>query len=228
MYHCQEFGRNMKRIREEKGLKQNELARLADISPQQISKYENAKNSTMPSIDVAAKIAEALEVTIDELCGAMRNSNRGIKLETYADAIEYIGKLVHFFDCRANVVDVPLHYLDYYEEPIGIDPNGEYITKDVTSDIGAMIVVADHRIGLFIKQWNSIKKLIDDGTIDVETATTWYSGALSKLQGALLYPRHIPFSFGENAPDWLSFSPDLLCCRDIENPVFTDALPKED
>jgi len=228
MYNCVEFGRNMKRIREAKGLKQNELARLSDISPQQISKYENAKNSTMPSIDVAARIAEALEVTIDELCGATRNNQHGAKLETYADAVEYIGQLVRFFDCRANIVEVPLHYLDYYETPVGIDPNGEFIMDDVTSETGAMIVIADSSIGRFVKQWISIKKLIDDQTMDMETAITWYHGALTKLQDSMLIPRRFPYRSNKNDPGWMEMPTDLLICSEIKNPVFVDALPKED
>jgi transcriptional regulator with XRE-family HTH domain len=59
------FADNLKRIRTQKGISQDELSKKVDIHPVQFSRYE--RSQSVPSIDVVQKIADALEVTIDEL-----------------------------------------------------------------------------------------------------------------------------------------------------------------
>lgn len=59
------FGDNLKRIRTEKGISQGALAELLSMHAAHISRYE--RNSTLPSIEVLKKIADALNVSIDEL-----------------------------------------------------------------------------------------------------------------------------------------------------------------
>jgi len=59
------FGDNLKRIRTEKGIAQGALAELIGMHATHLSRYE--RNSTLPSIEVLKKIADALNVSIDEL-----------------------------------------------------------------------------------------------------------------------------------------------------------------
>ena len=64
------FGRNLEKARNAKGLSQTALATMVfgDSTKQgQISKYENG--TTAPAIDTAVSIAQALGVSLDELCG---------------------------------------------------------------------------------------------------------------------------------------------------------------
>ncbi|MAE10075.1 MAG: DNA-binding protein [Candidatus Marinimicrobia bacterium] len=58
--------KNIKRYRKEKGLSQDKLARLADISHAAIVKIESGGIQS-PSIDTVQKIAKALEVGIEDL-----------------------------------------------------------------------------------------------------------------------------------------------------------------
>ena len=58
---------NIKRMRLEKGLTQEELATRVSIGRVNINRYETGKRT--PSIDTARKIAAALDCTIDELFG---------------------------------------------------------------------------------------------------------------------------------------------------------------
>lgn len=60
------IGKNIKRVRQEKGLSQEKLARLTDISLNTLTKIESGFTKR-PSIQTIKKIADALEVSIDKL-----------------------------------------------------------------------------------------------------------------------------------------------------------------
>ena len=59
---------NIKRLRIKKGLAQEKLARLADISTATLVKIESGV-AKEPTITTVAKIANALSVSVDELIG---------------------------------------------------------------------------------------------------------------------------------------------------------------
>ncbi|WP_269237359.1 helix-turn-helix domain-containing protein [Flavobacterium flavigenum] len=59
------FGDNLKKIRSDKNISQGDLAKLIEVHATHISRYE--RNLTSPTIDVAKKIADALEVSTDSL-----------------------------------------------------------------------------------------------------------------------------------------------------------------
>lgn len=74
------LGENIKRLRAEKGISQRELARRIDMSGQMISKIEKAETS--PSIETLSKIANTLDVSINDLIGdATEAIPAGIRLE---------------------------------------------------------------------------------------------------------------------------------------------------
>ena len=58
--------RNIKRHRQEKGLSQDKLSRLADVSHATIIKIESGGLHS-PTIDTVQKIAKALGVDVDNL-----------------------------------------------------------------------------------------------------------------------------------------------------------------
>ena len=60
--------RNLKKLRESKGLSQEKLARLSDVANNTIVKIEAGKNQN-PTLDTLKKIAKALSVSVDELIG---------------------------------------------------------------------------------------------------------------------------------------------------------------
>jgi len=59
------FGRNLSRFRKEKGLTQEELVKQSGVAISQIRRYEADKSS--PTLDVVARLARALGVSLDEL-----------------------------------------------------------------------------------------------------------------------------------------------------------------
>jgi len=62
------FGEKVAAIRKKKGLSQAELAEKVGIIGVTIGRYE--RDEIKPSIDVAAKIADTLEVSLDYLVGS--------------------------------------------------------------------------------------------------------------------------------------------------------------
>jgi transcriptional regulator with XRE-family HTH domain len=59
------FGRNLKRVREARGLSQEDLMARADVHRTQVSKYE--RGETEPQLEIIARLAMALGVSIDSL-----------------------------------------------------------------------------------------------------------------------------------------------------------------
>lgn len=62
-----DFGNRLKVVREEKGLKREDIAKQIGTSAAIIGRYE--RNERTPSVDIAKKIAEAMDVSLDYLVG---------------------------------------------------------------------------------------------------------------------------------------------------------------
>ena len=63
------FGQRVTLTRKERNLTQTELGDFIETSGNTVSKYE--RDSIVPSIDVAAKIAKALNISLDYLVGGI-------------------------------------------------------------------------------------------------------------------------------------------------------------
>lgn len=61
------FGSKVVAIRKEKNMSQDELAKALNATPTTIGRYE--RDEVKPSIEVARKIADVLEVSLDYLTG---------------------------------------------------------------------------------------------------------------------------------------------------------------
>ena len=60
------IGKNIKRYRQDKGLSQDKLSKLADLSLNTVVKIE-IDESPNPTIETIQRIAKALEVSVDDL-----------------------------------------------------------------------------------------------------------------------------------------------------------------
>ena len=60
------IARNIKKLRKQRGLSQDKLSKLADISHNTIIKIESGAIQS-PTMDTAQKIAKALGVSLDDL-----------------------------------------------------------------------------------------------------------------------------------------------------------------
>ena len=57
---------NLKKLRDKKGLSQDQLAKLADVANNTIIKIEQGENQN-PTLDTLKKIAKAFNVGVDKL-----------------------------------------------------------------------------------------------------------------------------------------------------------------
>ena len=60
------IGKNIKKYRQDKGLSQDKLSKLADLSLNTVVKIE-LDDSPNPTIETVQRIAKALEVSVDDL-----------------------------------------------------------------------------------------------------------------------------------------------------------------
>ncbi len=68
--------KNLKKLREEKGVSQKQLADVVSVSQQSINKYEN--HNIEPDIDTLIKMADYFETSVDYIIG---HSNIRRKIE---------------------------------------------------------------------------------------------------------------------------------------------------
>ena len=59
---------NIKRFRKKKGLSQDRLAKLADVTHTTLVKLESGANKN-PTVKTLKKIADALDISLDKLVG---------------------------------------------------------------------------------------------------------------------------------------------------------------
>jgi transcriptional regulator with XRE-family HTH domain len=60
------LSKNVEKLRKQKGLSQERLARLADVANNTIIKMESGENKN-PTLETLRKVAKALDVSVDEL-----------------------------------------------------------------------------------------------------------------------------------------------------------------
>mgnify|MGYP003394242299 FL=1 len=65
MNEAEKLGKNLKRIRTEKGISQGEIGRILEVDKSFVSNIENGK--TNPTLATIAKIAKAIGVSVGEL-----------------------------------------------------------------------------------------------------------------------------------------------------------------
>lgn len=68
------FGRLLKKIREDKGLSQNQLAKLAGLTSSAISQFES--NLRKPSFEAIISLSKVLEVSADYLLGIKNDGDK--------------------------------------------------------------------------------------------------------------------------------------------------------
>lgn len=76
------IGTRIKKLREESGLSQKELAEKLNIANSTLSQYETGQR--VPSDDIKIKIADTFQTTIDYLLGRTDKPNQENKIHTVA------------------------------------------------------------------------------------------------------------------------------------------------
>lgn len=66
MSNNQNLAKNIKKLRKDRGLSQEKLARLADVANNTLIKMESGENKN-PTLETLKKVAKALEVNVNDL-----------------------------------------------------------------------------------------------------------------------------------------------------------------
>lgn len=72
------LGKRIGILRRQKGLKQDDLAGMLDVSPQAVSKWEN--DQTCPDINLLPKLARIFGVSVDELLSGKQELELAVKV----------------------------------------------------------------------------------------------------------------------------------------------------
>lgn len=82
------FGQRIKQLRTELGLSQREFANKIGVTASALSSYE--KGIKNPSINVAICIAEAFDISLDWLCGFVKDGSPNKKRHEVKGTLEYL------------------------------------------------------------------------------------------------------------------------------------------
>lgn len=80
------IGRNIRRYRQIRGMRQEDLAEKCDCSNSHIGQIENARG--IPSLDMIVRIANALSVTVDQLLWENYAEPQMVYLKEIAERID--------------------------------------------------------------------------------------------------------------------------------------------
>lgn len=88
------FGDNLKKMRLDNGMTQDELARAVNTSRSNIANYENDKN--MPSVDMLEKLAKQFKCSTDFLIGIEDFNDLQSAVSLYEGTVNILDKLSQF------------------------------------------------------------------------------------------------------------------------------------
>jgi len=80
------LGKNIRKYRHLKGLRQEDLAEMCDCTNSHIGQIENARG--VPSLEMTVRIANALDVTVDQLLSTSYSSPEKVFLKEVLERIE--------------------------------------------------------------------------------------------------------------------------------------------
>lgn len=85
------FATRFKEAREKKNITIKALQPLVGASPSAMNGYATGKN--LPPLDVASKIAQELDVSLDWLCG-IESTKKDVAIHTNSDVLRFLAELV--------------------------------------------------------------------------------------------------------------------------------------
>lgn len=156
MGYLEVFPLRLKQIREEMDKTQKEFSDLINVKQQSLSGYENGKVS--PPLEVLVNISEKCSVSIDWLCGQSDDKRPNGKVVTYADLFLLLVKAD-----EGSCLQIGKLHPRYIED------------KEIIH-----IFWPDPVIEAFLEDWDKIKRLYHEGTINKELYDLWIKNKLKQ------------------------------------------------
>ncbi len=95
------FGANLKQVRTEKGFSQDAFATQIGVHVTNLSKYE--RNKSVPSLEIADKIANVLEISLDELVHGQPHEQAQSRIAD-SELLSLFSKTQHLSDSQKQTV----------------------------------------------------------------------------------------------------------------------------
>lgn len=188
------FISRLKEARERKKLTLKELAELCGISLSAMNRY--AALTSMPSLEVTASIADALEVSIDWLCGKDEPGNL-LQCNTAGDLLRLLSTLL----------TTQVREVETRNTPTTTIVGGSVFGATINDE--AIIIqkdrVPDHLGFSFdFPAWRKLIELLRDGAIDEEMYNAWIEKKANQLDSTKL-PYNTKYYNGPIDVDGLPF-----------------------
>ena len=183
------FSKRLRDTRREKNITQAQLARQSGVTAATISAYEStdSKKGCNPSLENAAKLAEALGVSLDWLCG-FATDKKSITTVGFLKALVNLSKTTKV---AIDIVDICNEYdkrlisaaanlftdEEYNENHLVCEANN---VKDTW-----LLPLASFRnnyIAEFLAEWKKMKSLYEDGTIDESLYDLWLEKLFADIE----------------------------------------------
>lgn len=162
------FAKNMEAQRKRLKLYQKDIAEKTGLTKAAISSYE--KGTKLPNLENAVKIANALDTTVDELCG-MKSSVA--TMSTYSDLLEVLMNIVDMTNADVSALR---------EDEVKYGDKGDPFT--LTTYL-CDLKIENETLHNLVKDWEKILKLYREKTIDEELYEAW---KMKKKQDYHRYP----------------------------------------
>lgn len=169
------FSDRLKELRLSMNLTQVEFVKDMSFTASALSAYE--KNLKNPSISVAIQIAEQYNVSLDWLCGLSDVKSNKNEMETYSDIIKALFTI--------DMASCGLQLSSSTEEVSEIGFSGYPEIRELHFN---NIFFNDYRLNRFLEEWNKMKLLHDNGTIDDDVYKLWIEKTLKKYNEQINQP----------------------------------------
>ena len=190
------FAKRIKMCRENAGIKQFELAKMADITPATLSAYELFTSDSIdskgkkPSLHNAIELAKALNISLDWLCGLSDEVQvpDSQLITDLIDSKQQYGDADFFIDFlrpTEAVFKILKSYAESFnEQPIQPDEDHADIMaarEQRMSEEAVTITIRNPRIVKFLKGWLRMYKNFAEGLMDREVYELWLKKSMDEI-----------------------------------------------
>lgn len=164
----QSFSTRIKKLRTSLNITQAELATELNTTQAALSAYERGDRT--PSIEILITISKKYSVSIDWLCGLTEKI--GSCIETYSDLYNTLFMIEKSVDISFQPFSRESVRMGSGWEP---EPFIEYMQS---------LYFDNPKIAAFLEEWEKMKTLHDNGTIDDEVYSLWIEKTLKKPENS--------------------------------------------
>ena len=162
------FAYRIKKLRNSLNITQAKLASELNTTQAALSAYE--KGDRTPSLEILIAISQKYSVSIDWLCGLTNKT--GYSIETYSDLYSTL---------FAIEKSVRINFQTVSREGVMMGPGWE---PEPCVEYLQALYFDNPKIGAFVEEWEKMKTLHDNGTIDDEVYSLWIEKTLKKEENA--------------------------------------------